>query len=115
MTELLDRVRGELRARLNELVPLVEEARQLERAIAALDGSGGQATSTPRHEPAPTVKPRPASREALITYVTANPGSTAGDVALATGLSRTSVATRLTQLAKAGDIAKAKRGYNAAK
>jgi hypothetical protein len=45
--------------------------------------------------------------------VTSNPGSTAGDVARALGLNRNSVATRLAQLAKSGELAKAERGYAA--
>jgi hypothetical protein len=43
--------------------------------------------------------------------VASNPGATAGDVAKALGLNRNSVATRLAQLAKSGELAKAKRGY----
>jgi predicted transcriptional regulator len=50
----------------------------------------------------------------IIEYVKANPGSTASDVAKALGLKRQSTSTRLTQLAKAGEITKAKRGYSAA-
>jgi predicted ArsR family transcriptional regulator len=49
----------------------------------------------------------------VIEYVTANPGSTAGDVAGALGLKRNSVATRLAQLAKSGVLVKAQRGYAA--
>ena len=50
----------------------------------------------------------------VLEYVAANPGSTAGDVALALGLNRNSVATRLTQLSKRGELVKAPRGYSAA-
>jgi DNA-binding IclR family transcriptional regulator len=53
------------------------------------------------------------SREQLIEYLRAHPGSTAGDVASALGLKRTSVSTRLAQLAKAGELTKAERGYAA--
>jgi hypothetical protein len=49
-----------------------------------------------------------------VDYVAENPGSTASDVAKALGLNRNSVATRLTQLGKAGDVVKAQRGYSAA-
>ena len=52
---------------------------------------------------------------AHIEFVTSNPGSTAGDVARGLGLNRNSVATRLTQLAKSGELAKAERGYAAPK
>ena len=40
-----------------------------------------------------------------------HPGSTAGDVAKALNLNPGSASTRLTQLAKAGEIKKASRGY----
>lgn len=53
------------------------------------------------------------TRERLVDYVRANPGPTAGDVAAALGLNRNSVATRLAQLAKSGDLVKAARGYSA--
>ena len=36
---------------------------------------------------------------------------TAGEVAAATGLSRGTVSTTLSKLAKSGDVVKAKRGY----
>jgi DNA-binding IclR family transcriptional regulator len=49
-----------------------------------------------------------------VEYVAGNPGSTASDVANAVGLNRNSVATRLTQLSKAGVLVKAQRGYSAA-
>ena len=50
-------------------------------------------------------------RVRVMEYVAANPGSTASDVAKALGLNRNSVATRLTQLSKRGDLVKAPRGY----
>jgi DNA-binding IclR family transcriptional regulator len=46
----------------------------------------------------------------VIDFVASNPGSTAGDVARARGLNRNSVATRLAQLTKSGQLTKAKRG-----
>jgi hypothetical protein len=52
-------------------------------------------------------------RALVIEFVASNPGATAGDVAKALGLNRNSVATRLAQLAKSGELAKAKRGYTA--
>ena len=53
------------------------------------------------------------SETRVIEFVASNPGSTAGDVARALRLNRNSVATRLAQLAKAGELAKAARGYTA--
>ena len=50
---------------------------------------------------------------AIVEHVAAHPGSTAGDVAKVLGLNRNSVATRLAQLGKRGDLVKAGRGYSA--
>jgi predicted transcriptional regulator len=50
-------------------------------------------------------------RAAVIDYVRSNPGSTAGDVAAALNLNRNSIATRLAQLTKSGELVK--RGYAA--
>jgi len=47
----------------------------------------------------------------IIGYLHNHPGSTAGDIAKGLNLRRNSLATRLTQMAKAGDIKKATRGY----
>ena len=60
------------------------------------------------------VRVRATPRARVVEYVAANPGSTASDVAKALGLNRNSVATRLTQLSKRGDLVKAQRGYSAA-
>ena len=47
----------------------------------------------------------------IIEFLAEHPGSTAGDVAKGLSLNRGSVSTRLTALAKAGEIRKASRGY----
>jgi uncharacterized membrane protein len=47
----------------------------------------------------------------IIAFLAEHPGSTAGDVAKGLNLNRGSTSTRLTQLAKAGEIRKASRGY----
>ena len=120
MADLVDTVRKQINARLDELRPIVEEAAGLEAALNALQGMDGAATrrAQPRAHRAATSRngrgrPRGQSREQLIEYVRAHPGSTAGDVASALGLKRTSVSTRLAQLAKAGELTKAERGYAA--
>jgi hypothetical protein len=58
-------------------------------------------------------RPRGETRQKVIGYVRAHPGATASEVAGARKLSRTAVATRLVQLVKAGELAKAPRGYSA--
>jgi DNA-directed RNA polymerase specialized sigma24 family protein len=48
----------------------------------------------------------------IIAFLAKHPGSTAGDIAKALNLNPGSVSTRLTQLAKTGQIQKASRGYS---
>jgi predicted transcriptional regulator len=91
------------------------------RALEALGAPDPPATGNGRHRPSngrrrpakpPTASARDEVRQQVVDYVTANPGSTAGDVAKALGLNRNLVATRLAQLAKAGALEKSARGYS---
>jgi len=119
MADLLDTIRHQIDARLAELRPLAEEAVRLQAALAALESTGTVAASSrpggsaPRRAPANGRRRPVLSRERLVEHVRAHPGSTAGDVAKALGVKRTSIATRLAQLAKSGDLVKAARGYAA--
>lgn len=126
MSDFLEETKREIKARIEELRPFVGEVAQLEQALAALDGTGsaparrGRAAARPRRTKA--VKPGTSRRGAargetkglILDHVKAHPGSTAGDVAGALSLNRNSVATRMAQLAKAGVLAKAERGYTVA-
>src|SRR3954447_24272542 len=49
----------------------------------------------------------------IVAYLEKHPASTAGDVAKGLNLNRNTTATRLSQMAKAGEIKKAARGYAA--
>src|SRR3954447_18974355 len=49
----------------------------------------------------------------IVDYLAKHPNSTAGDLAKGLNLKRNSVSTKLTQMAKAGTIKKAPRGYTA--
>ena len=123
MPDLIDKIHKEIDARLEELRPLVREASDLQRALDALNGvtaapaAGGRRR---RRQSSQSAAPRRSDRQAgdvrvrVMEYVAANPGSTASDVAKGLGLNRNSVATRLTQLSKRGDLVKAPRGYSAA-
>ena len=120
MPELLDEIRSQINARVQELRPLVQEAENLQRALDALAttptitrANGRRTTRAPARIRRPRARSRGDVRAAVIEHVRANPGSTASDVANALNLKRTSVATRLTQLAKSGDLVKADRGYRA--
>ena len=50
---------------------------------------------------------------AVIDYLAKHPGSTADEVANGLDLERNTVSTRLTQMARTGEIKKAERGYEA--
>lgn len=116
MADLLETVQRDLRARLDELRPLVAEAALLDQALKALSSDGTAAPRKPRavrRTRLPRAR-RGATRARILNYVKDNPGSTAGDIANALGLPRNSTGTRLTQLAKAGALSKAERGYIAA-
>ena len=76
-------------------------ARSMRRATARR-ASKRRATARSRRV---DVKPR------IIDFLVQHPGSTAGDVAKALNLNPGSASTRLSQLAKAGEIKKASRGY----
>lgn len=120
MADLVDDIRRQIDGRLAELRPLVQETANLEAALGALAGADGQSSgraSRRRTRKRPTTprargaRVRGQSRRQIIEYVRAHPGSTAGDVATALGRKRNSVSTQLTELAKAGALAKADRGY----
>jgi hypothetical protein len=122
MPDLVDAIRQEIDARLEELRPLAREASDLKRALDALnglpaaptaDGRGRRRQPGQRESPQRSRSARADIGALVIEHVAANPGSTSGDVAKALGLNRNSVATRLTQLGKRGELVKARRGYSA--
>jgi hypothetical protein len=122
MPDLVDTIRAEIDARLDELRPLAREASDLQRALDALSGVPASANFDRRgrrRQPgrrSVSRRRRRARRDVgalIVEYVAANPGSTARGVADALGLKRSSVATRLTALARRGDLVKAPRGYSA--
>jgi hypothetical protein len=118
MTDLLSKIQRDINSRLSDLRPLVSEAEHLERALAALNAS-----ERPSHASAQPTRRR--ARRAsgstrrgdttarVVEYLKAHPRSTAGTVAAALGMNPRSTSTRLTQMAKAGDIKKETRGYSA--
>ena len=113
MSDLIDTARQHLSTRLAELRPLVDEAARLQQALDALNGTEPatpRVRSKSRQRRGATVRGQTGQR--IIEYLKAHPGSTAGDVSKALGLKRNSTSTRLAQLAKAGEITKAKRGYS---
>lgn len=133
MVDFLDEKRTEIRARLDELKPLVDEYHRLEAAAAALDGIGQAATATPpaarrrrasrstaASAPAPKAatagrRGRPAgsgkrAAEAL-ALVTATPGITIPELAEKMGIKHNYLYRVLPGLVQAGQVVKDGRGW----
>jgi len=115
--DLLDRILGEIRARKREARAAYEEAQQLGRALAALDAGASRGATQPRSkgtraagrgakeragERAGERARRGANREAILAAVRERPGSTAREIADATGIARATVASTVTRLAASG-------------
>ena len=116
VADLVDRIQKEIDARLEELRPYAEEARDLQRALDAMSkrpSPGRDAPTQRRGRRRRARSPRGETVARVREYIAANPGSTAGEVASALALNRNTVATRLSQLAKRGALVKASRGYAA--
>jgi DNA-binding transcriptional ArsR family regulator len=109
------------------LTDAVESARGIDEAAGGTDeaaaprSSGGapppprsqrRATAVRASKRRATARVRKGDTKARIfEFLAKHPGSTAGEVAKALNLDRGSVSTRLTELAKEGEIKKADRGY----
>jgi DNA-binding transcriptional ArsR family regulator len=109
--DLLDRIRRELRERLERSRAAYEESRRLEAALAAL-GTGAR-PSGPRRRSAASSEPRSprrrrarpgANRAAILAVVRERPGVSAGEIAQATGLARSTVSTTLSRAAAAAEV-----------
>jgi len=108
--DLLARVRREIRERRQAAQAAYEESRRLERALAAL-GSEPSATALSGPDSArPPRRParrrrraaQGANREAILAVVRERPGVSAGEIAQATGIARSTVSPTLSRLIAAG-------------
>jgi DNA-binding IclR family transcriptional regulator len=98
----LERLEAELNeARANHADALGVPARSLRRAAAR--------RASKRRAQARTLKAD--ARTSILEFLDKHPGSTAGEVAKGLDLNRSTVSSRLAQLAKLGQIRKAERGY----
>ena len=119
MADLLDRIRTEMHARLEDLRPLVDEQRRLEAALHALGDSAPAASSAssagPRapassrarkRAPAQPRKraPRGANREAVLAAVRDRPGATSAELASVSGVERNTLYGLLARLVKEGEL-----------
>jgi hypothetical protein len=114
--DLLARISREIRDRKEAAAAAHEEYRRLEQALAALEAQERPRATTERparRRAAPTrrraVEGRRraapgANREAILTVVRDRPGVSAGEVAQATGIPRTTVAPTLSRLLAAGAV-----------
>jgi len=111
--DLLDRILGEIRTRKREARAAYEESQQLERALAALDADASRGATQPRSkgtrpagrgakQRAGERARRGTNREAILAAVRERPGSTTREIADATGIARTTVASTVTRLAASG-------------
>src|SRR3954464_7337721 len=126
MADFLDEKRKEIRARLQELRPLVDEYHRLEAAAQALDGvkpaSGGAAprrsrSTSPRTTAGTGRRGRPRgsgtrSKEAL-ALVRSNPGISIPELAEKMGIKQNYLYRVLPGLQKDGMVRKEGRGWHA--
>jgi sugar-specific transcriptional regulator TrmB len=124
MADFLDEKRKEIRARLQELKPLVEEYHRLEAAAQALEGVGGTTTSTRRSRTATTRtgggtgrrgRPRGSGTRGkqALELVRANPGITIPELADKMGIKQNYLYRVLPGLQKDGQVRKEGRGWHA--
>ena len=109
--DLLDRIRREIRERLERSRAAYEESRRLEAALAALGTSarpsGPQRPSAARSQPRSPQRRRArpgANRAAILAVVRERPGVSAGEIAQATGIARSTVSTTLSRAVAAADV-----------
>jgi hypothetical protein len=114
--ETLEAERADLQQRLAWLEEQIKEfqAHHDGAGPAAPARSGRRATARRASTRRATARTHQVdTKKSIIEFLTKHPGSTAGEVAKGLNLNRGSVSTRLTQLAKSGEIKKAARGYTA--
>jgi DNA-binding transcriptional ArsR family regulator len=98
----LDQLESELKeARAGHADALGVPARSLRRATARRASKRRAQTRTLKAD----------TRTSILEFLAKHPGSTAGEVAKGLDLNRSTVSSRLAQMAKLGEIRKAERGY----
>jgi CRP-like cAMP-binding protein len=122
--DFLDEKRREMQERLKELRPLVDEYHRLEAAVAALDGVGDKASSTPRRRSAGSTngassngrrgRPRGTGTRGkqALELVTTTPGITIPEMAEQMGIQQNYLYRVLPGLQKEGLIRKEGRGWH---
>ena len=114
VVETLEAERAEVQKHLTWLEQQISEfhAHNGDSAAAAPARSVRRATARRASKRRATARSRQVdAKQRIIDFLAQHPGSTAGDVAKGLNLNPGSASTRLSQLAKAGEIKKASRGY----
>ena len=112
--ETLEAERADVQEHLAWLERQINEfhAHDGDSAVAAPTRSVRRATARRASKRRATARSRQVDVKAsIIAFLDQHPGSTAGDVAKRLNLNPGSTSTRLTQLAKSGEIKKVSRGY----
>jgi hypothetical protein len=107
VSDLLERVLGEVRERLEESRRAVEEYERLQRALEALDNEPAPAREAPAAKRPRAAVPRAqsvANRERLLAVIGDRPGVTREELRAATGLSGASVAQGLRRAVASGRV-----------
>jgi hypothetical protein len=125
MADFLDEKRKEIRARLQELKPLVDEYHRLEAAVQALEGVKPATTTAPRRSRSTSTRTRTGTgrrgrprgsgtrgKQAL-ELVRANPGITIPELAGKMGIKQNYLYRVLPALQKDGMVRKEGRGWHA--
>ncbi len=122
MADSLDSIRKQVRDRMKELAPLVDEYRQLEEAMSALDGGSSPAAAPRAKRSGGAAKGGGAKRgrrkgsgtraaEAL-RLVGERPGITIGELAEAMGIQQNYLYRVMPSLADEGKVVKSGRGWH---
>jgi predicted transcriptional regulator len=121
MTEItVASLKKDIKNRLTELRPLVDEYHRLQEVARALDIQTEEAPrrrqrqTNGRSQPGPRRRAGRSNREVILQYLSANESGTAGQIAQAAGGNRNALATALSTLAKAGVLERAEKGYRLA-
>jgi hypothetical protein len=118
--QLIEHRLQEIEEQLRPFAELEEERRRLRDALGVLRGGDSAgvevAGAAPKSSPGRQRRSRRASRggraprgsnlSAILEYVSANPGSTAGEIATATGISRGVVYSATSRLSSSGKLSR---------
>jgi hypothetical protein len=118
----VDEIRRTAEARLRELAPVLAEAEQLRLLLAAIDTPAPAGAPAPPRLSAvqplhPTARrqrdgraPQGANKQLILDIVAHQPGVAAPEIAAATGLKRTVVASTISRLKRIGELEAHGRG-----